>query len=244
MEPSRAIIAREPLQPGVVNWSLEEVEVNAPKDDEVLVEMYAAGICHTDILLSTVPAGALDIKYPKVVGHEGISPLYSFTFYLSYKPFQPSFLGAGIARAVGTNVKSVAVGDPILLSFYYCSSCMQCEASHPAYCDSFTSKNYVGQQGSMKINAGDEDLWSQFFGQSSFAQYSVVKKSSVLNAKSLIRDLSELKLFAPLGCGLQTGMGTIMNIAQAGPTDVVLISGMGAVGMGALMVRFNPSIKL
>lgn len=70
---SKAIVAREPIQAGVVNWSLEQVEVTPPGDDEVLVEMYAAGICHTDILLSSVPTGVTSIKYPKVVGHEGMS---------------------------------------------------------------------------------------------------------------------------------------------------------------------------
>jgi threonine dehydrogenase-like Zn-dependent dehydrogenase len=73
METGQAIVAREPSQPGVVNWSLEQVEVASPGDDEVLVEIYAAGICHTDILLSSVPAGAIGIDYPKVVGHEGMS---------------------------------------------------------------------------------------------------------------------------------------------------------------------------
>ncbi|KAJ5120857.1 uncharacterized protein N7515_010245 [Penicillium bovifimosum] len=213
METGNAIVAREPSQPGVVHWSFEQVEVASPGDDEILVEMYAAGICHTDIVLSSVPAGTMGIDYPKVVGHEG----------------------AGVAKAVGKNVKSVAVGDPILLSFYYCSTCQQCEASHPSYCDSFNSKNYLGQQGTMKSKTGDEQIWAQFFGQSSFAQYSTVKEASVVNAKDLIKDISELKLFAPLGCGFQTGSGAILNITQAGPKDVVLITGLGAVGMGALM---------
>lgn len=84
-----------------------------------------------------------------------------------------------------------------------------------------------------------EHIWSHFFGQSSFAQYSVVRKSSVISVKDLIQDHSELKLFASLGCGLQTGMGAITNIAQAGPQDVVLISGLGAVGLAALMVSRN-----
>jgi Zn-dependent alcohol dehydrogenase len=88
----------------------------------------------------------------------------------------------------------------------------------------------------MKINKDGTQVWSQFFGQSSFAQYSTVNKSTVVNAKSLIHDLSELKLFAPLGCGFQTGMGAIRNIAQASSNDVILICGLGAVGMGALVV--------
>lgn len=93
----------------------------------------------------------------------------------------------------------------------------------------------------MHISTNNNPIWSQFFGQSSFAQYSTVHKSTIVNAKTLIRDPSELKLFAPLGCGFQTGMGAIRNIAQAGPDDVVMVSGLGAVGMGALMVSRCPS---
>lgn len=96
----------------------------------------------------------------------------------------------------------------------------------------------------MKINKDGTHVWSQFFGQSSFAQYSTVNKSTVVNAKTLIRDISELKLFAPLGCGFQTGMGAIRNIAQAGPNDVVMISGLGAVGMGAVMVSSGSSLQM
>lgn len=93
----------------------------------------------------------------------------------------------------------------------------------------------------MRTKNDKKPLWSQFFGQSSFAQYSAVHKSTVVNAKALIRDPSELKLFAPLGCGFQTGMGAVQNITQASPNDVVMISGLGAVGMGALMVSRSTS---
>jgi Zn-dependent alcohol dehydrogenase len=73
MESSKAIVAREPDQPMALNWSFEQVEISSPSDDEVLVEMHATGICHTDIVLSSVPTGVLGVEYPKVVGHEGIS---------------------------------------------------------------------------------------------------------------------------------------------------------------------------
>ena len=71
---TKAIVAREPVQPLAVNWSLEDVDVHPPGDDEILVEMRASGICHTDIVLTSVPNGAIGITYPKVAGHEGISP--------------------------------------------------------------------------------------------------------------------------------------------------------------------------
>jgi Zn-dependent alcohol dehydrogenase len=70
---AKAIVAREPAPEFKVNWSLEEIEVNLPGEDEVLVQIIASGICHTDILLTSVPSGSIGISYPKVAGHEGIT---------------------------------------------------------------------------------------------------------------------------------------------------------------------------
>ncbi|KAJ5356147.1 Alcohol dehydrogenase superfamily zinc-type [Penicillium concentricum] len=208
----KAIVARDPVHPLTPNWSLEDVDVHSPGEGEILVEMRAVGICHTDLVLTSVPNGALGIEYPKVAGHEG----------------------AGIVRGVGKNVQSVEIGDPVLLSFYSCSSCQQCENSYPAYCKDFAQENYGGQK-RMSVRDSGEELWARFFGQSSFAQYSVVSEASVINAKGLLEHDDELQLFSPLGCGFQTGMGVIQNTTNAGPGDTVLILGLGAVGMAALM---------
>lgn len=74
-----------------------------------------------------------------------------------------------------------------------------------------------------------------FFGQSSFASLSVVRECSVVNAKDLVRDKKELELFAPLGCGIQTGSGTVINAAKATKDDIILILGLGGVGLSAIM---------
>jgi Zn-dependent alcohol dehydrogenase len=71
MVTTEAIVAREPAQLHGVNWSIEKVDVFPPGDGEILVEIRATGICHTDLLLSSLPSGELGITYPKVVGHEG-----------------------------------------------------------------------------------------------------------------------------------------------------------------------------
>ena len=68
---TQAIIALEPLHAFKRNWKLGNVELHSPRDDEILVEIHASGICHTDIVLGSVPAGATGIQYPKVLGHEG-----------------------------------------------------------------------------------------------------------------------------------------------------------------------------
>ena len=136
-------------------------------------------------------------------------------------------------------MKSVEVGDPVLLSYYSCSSCASCQSAHPAYCEAFAGENYVGRQGGMKISKNEKEPWSKYFGQSSFARHSLVSEISVVNVKDMIKSEDELKLFAPLGCGFQTGMGAILDSSNAGPDDVVMILGLGAVGMGALMVWFS-----
>lgn len=144
--------------------------------------------------------------------------------------------GSGIVRAAGKNVQSVAEGDSVLLSFFSCSSCAQCQSSHPAYCENFPAGNYVGRKGTVSLKESGEEISSRFFGQSSFSQYSVVAESSIVNVSKLLHSKEELKLFAPLGCGFQTGMGAVKNIAAAGKEDAVMVLGLGAVGMGALMV--------
>lgn len=82
---------------------------------------------------------------------------------------------------------------------------------------------------------GEATIPGAFFGQSSFASLSVVKECSVVNATSLVSSKEELQLLSPLGCGIQTGAGTVINVAQAGEQDVVCVMGLGGVGLAAIM---------
>ena len=79
------------------------------------------------------------------------------------------------------------------------------------------------------------EMGGRFFGQSSFANFSVVSQASVVNANDLVKNKEELQLFAPLGCGIQTGSGTVINVAKATPNDVLAIQGLGGVGLSAVM---------
>ncbi|KAL4941545.1 hypothetical protein BDV06DRAFT_236009 [Aspergillus oleicola] len=210
---AKAIVAREPTT--TPTWAIEDITVNPPSDNEILVKITASGICHTDLLISSFPTGSpFGIAYPKILGHEG----------------------AGIVQSIGKNVHSVSPGDKVLLSYYSCSECTQCKASKRSYCTSFNLENYVGRKvSSMVTTDKNEEIWTRFFGQSSFAQYTIAAEASVVNVTNLVQSDEELNLFAPLGCGFQTGMGAITNVANAGSDDVVLVLGMGAVGMAALM---------
>lgn len=112
-------------------------------------------------------------------------------------------LGAGIVVEVGSEVNAKP-GDSVLLSFAYCGGCEQCLTKHPAYCESFVIANYVGGGGVFKSFDGT-DVAGTFFGQSSFSNLTIVAESSIVNVSRIINSEDELKLFAPLGCGLQTG---------------------------------------
>ncbi|OQV06175.1 Alcohol dehydrogenase GroES-like domain-containing protein [Cladophialophora immunda] len=174
--------------------------------------MVATGICHSDIAVASIPGQLLGIKFPKVLGHEG----------------------AGVVEEVGPGVTVAKVGDPVLLSYSYCNNCDLCNSQQQPYCSSWQLLNIFGESGIFETTKGEE-LPAKFFGQSSFAATSIVGEGSVVNVKDLIKSTDDLKLLAPMGCGLMTGSGAIMNGASAKPHDIVLVTGIGAVGLGAVM---------
>lgn len=143
--------------------------------------------------------------------------------------------GAGVVKQTGAGVHGVAPGDKVLLSFASCSSCDQCNAGHPAYCYSFAPLNFGGKRadGSSAIStvSDQQPVYSSFFGQSSFSRLAVIHKSSIVKVPSD----TKLELFAPLGCGLQTGAGAILNTLNVQPGKTVAVFGVGSVGMSAVM---------
>ena len=108
-----AALVREPNGP----FQIENITVDAPRADEILVRIKAVGICHTDIV---VASGALGTPFPAVLGHEG----------------------AGIVEAVGADVTKVAVGDKVLMTFNSCGVCGRCKGGDPAYCENFSALNF------------------------------------------------------------------------------------------------------
>jgi len=197
---------------GAPNWRYETVKIRREvKEHEVQVRLISTGICHTDVFLSCVPHGAAGIEYPKIFGHEG----------------------AGYVEAVGSAVTRAKVGDPVVLSYAYCQTCDICKDGHTAYCLSWQALNVPGEKDIFQSATG-EDAGGKFFGQSSFASKSIVQETSVVNVKDLVHNDDELKLIAPLGCGIMTGAGAVLNSAKARPHDIVLVTGIGAVGLGAI----------
>ncbi|KAI9371910.1 chaperonin 10-like protein [Aspergillus egyptiacus] len=181
------------------------------RPDEVLVEIKYSGICHTDIHASR--GGYSALRYPTVLGHEG----------------------AGIIRAVGSAVdSSLTVGQSVILSYNHCGGCRNCHAGHPACCANFETLNIsakrLDQTTPAKLPDGRE-IDTQFFGQSSFLRYSIVSQYSVV----LCPCPDDLAVYAALGCGFQTGAGTIMNALKPSVDDPLVIIGAGTVGIAAVM---------
>ena len=114
--------------------------------------------------------------------------------------------------------------------------CKDCSEGHPSFCKEFSRFNYGGDGEVFTSSTGVAR--GSFFGQSSFASHSVVKEASVVNVSGIVKNEDELKLFSPLGCGIQTGMGTIEKLAGATDKDSVVILGLGSVGLASLLVSF------
>lgn len=200
-------------------FELAEVEFDDLRHDEVLVDIVAVGMCHTDISAST---GVIPFPLPGVLGHEG----------------------AGRIVAVGSSVTRVGVGDAVVLSFTSCGRCRQCRSGHPAYCEHHLTWNLLGGRradGSATLRREGVDLNGHFFGQSSFARLAVADERSVVRLDPATTD-DELVTYAPLGCGLQTGAGTILNVLKPPLDSTVAISGAGAVGLSALMAAVATSV--
>lgn len=189
-------------------FRIEECELSAPGPGEMLVELLACGICHTDLAAKDHGMGT---PLPAVLGHEG----------------------TGIVRELGEGVSGFAAGDRVLMSFGACGSCPSCSNRKPSYCQHVFTFNLLGTRvdGSSPVSLRGQSLTGHFFAQSSFASHAVV---SVTNAVRLDDDLPP-ELMAPLACGVQTGMGTVVNVLQAGPQDSVAVFGCGTVGLSAVI---------
>lgn len=189
-------------------YTIEEMELPGPGPEEVLVRVVSSGVCHTDTMLRQFPNEML----PFVAGHEG----------------------AGVVEEVGPGVSGIAVGDHVVLSYDYCGTCRNCRTGLPPYCDEFMLRNFSGQRldgtpGATDAN-GDPVGW-RWFGQSSFATHCV---SSVRNTVVVDRSVP-LEMLGPLGCGIQTGAGSVMNSLRVNAGSSLVVYGAGAVGLAAVL---------
>lgn len=203
----RAAVCHGPDQP----FTIEEAAISAPRAGEVLVRIFGAGICHTDMAArdQQVP-----VPLPMVLGHEG----------------------SGVVEAVGPGVTEVAAGDSVILTFASCGTCPNCSDQAPAYCYQFGLYNFSGGRpdGSKAFTAPQGVVHSHFFGQSSFATHALASERNVVKVPASAAHVP-LDLLGPLGCGLQTGAGAVLNSLAVKPGRALLVIGAGAVGLSAVM---------
>ncbi|CAD6579683.1 MAG: hypothetical protein CYPHOPRED_000983 [Cyphobasidiales sp. Tagirdzhanova-0007] len=217
---TEAIVVHESGQP----WSLEEIELPDLAEDEVLVEMVAAGksqiigMCYSDIKAGE---GRFKAKPPMVLGHEGV----------------------GYVREAGKKVLELAAGDMVILSFACCTKCSYCMAGMSPYCQDIIKLNFGGQSCSRSLSPADKQgnsLMGSFFGQSSFSRVAIVNPSCAVKVE--LNDREDLKKLV-LGCGLQTGAGSILNVAKPPVNSSIAIWGCGGVGLAAIMAAKLTSPK-
>ncbi|MGA1838267.1 NAD(P)-dependent alcohol dehydrogenase [Herbiconiux sp. 11R-BC] len=190
-------------------FSFEDVVLDDIQPTEILVKIVATGLCHTDL---AVVHGHIPAAFPIVLGHEG----------------------AGIVEQVGANVIGFEVGDHVAASFASCGHCANCLAGREAYCLNFLLLNIAGvrEDGSTTLASPEgETIHGSFFGQSSFATHAIVSARNAVK----IPDAVPLELVGPLGCGIQTGAGTVLNSLNVPAGASVIVSGTGAVGLSAIM---------
>jgi aryl-alcohol dehydrogenase len=143
--------------------------------------------------------------------------------------------GAGVVEAVGGTVSSVGPGDHVVLSYQACGHCRLCLRGRYSYCErgfeaNFGGARLDGSNGLRHVGAGP-DVHGHFFGQSSFATHSLATERNVVKVP---RDVP-LELLGPLGCGLQTGAGAVLNSLKVPAGASVAVFGSGAVGLAAIM---------
>jgi aryl-alcohol dehydrogenase len=195
------------LRDGAAPYAIEDVELAEPRQDEVRVRIVGAGMCHTDAL-----ARSGFVALPMITGHEG----------------------SGVVDAVGPGVTTLAVGDHVVLSFDSCGVCDNCAKGQRAYCETFLPRNLVGRDldGSTTVtDATGSEVAARWFGQSSLATHCI---SSVRNTVKVDADLP-IELLGPLGCGIQTGAGSVLLSLQVKPGTSLVVFGSGAVGLAAIM---------
>ncbi len=200
----RAAVAHEPDKP----LTIETVRLDGPKDGEVLVEIRATGVCHTDefTLSGADPEGL----FPAILGHEG----------------------AGVVVDTGPGVHSVKTGDHVIpLYIPECRQCPSCLSGKTNLCTAIraTQGRGVMPDGTSRFSLGGEKL-HHYMGTSTFANYSVMPEIAVAR----IREDAPFDKVCYIGCGVTTGIGAVINTAKVEPGANVVVFGLGGIGLNVI----------
>lgn len=190
---------------------IEEVDLDAPGPEEVLVRIHAAGLCHSDL---SVINGNRPRQTPMVLGHEA----------------------AGEVIEVGSAIRDLAPGDRVVMSFQpSCGQCLPCAEGRAALCVPGAEANGKGVLMSGEIRLHDHHDHSEIYhhcGVSGFAEYAVISRHSMVKVDADDIPFAQLALF---GCAVQTGVGAVLNTCKVQPGQSVAIVGLGGVGLAALL---------
>ena len=189
-------------------FQIETLRLEDPRPDEVLVRIVATGMCHTDMVARDQ---LYTVPMPVVLGHEG----------------------AGTVEQVGSSVKKLTPGDHVVLTYMWCGHCKPCLNANLTYCANFYALNFGGarEDGSTAIHDKQGAVRDHFFGQSSFGTFALSHERNVVKVPAN----APLELLGPLGCGIQTGAGAVMNGLKVRPGSSFATFGGGAVGLSAVM---------
>jgi S-(hydroxymethyl)glutathione dehydrogenase/alcohol dehydrogenase len=201
---TRAAVALEAGKP----LSIETVDLEGPRESEVLVEIKATGICHTDqfTLSGADPEGL----FPAILGHEG----------------------AGVVVDVGKGVTSVKKGDHVIpLYTPECRECSYCTSGRTNLCQAIreTQGQGVMPDGSSRFSLNGEKLF-HYMGTSTFANHTVLPEIAVAK----VREDAPFEKICYIGCGVTTGIGAVINTAKVEPGDNVVVFGLGGIGLNVL----------
>ncbi len=187
---------------------IEEVNLDDPQENEVLVKLKASGICHSDL---HAIEGNIPCVTPLVLGHEG----------------------AGIVEKVGPGVTSLQPGDHVVLFLAVsCGECQYCREGNDTLCAEWTMNNMMGTLpgGGKRLHKGDQEL-NHFFAMSCYAEYVVVNEIHAVK----VREDAPLEKICLLSCGASTGLGAVLRRARVQAGESVAVYGCGGVGLSAIM---------
>lgn len=189
-------------------FEIESLQLGEPRPDEIVVKIAGVGVCHTDLVCRDQ---YFPVPLPCVFGHEG----------------------SGVVEQVGAAVTSVEPGDHVVLSYSSCLECPSCIAGQSAYCHQLYQHNFLGTRpdGSSALSANGAVVHGHFFAQSSFGTHAIARER---NTVKVSKD-APLWLLGPLGCGVQTGAGAVINSLAPKAGSTIAVFGAGTVGLSAVM---------
>lgn len=197
----KAAVLYQPNTPLVV----ETVDLDEPKDEEVLVRIASAGVCYSDY---HIMKGEWTMPMPMVLGHEA----------------------AGVVEKIGARVSRLAPGDHVILNFRpNCGTCRHCVVGRPVLCSGIETARWFMFDGSVRLHKAGKDI-HHFSRTASFAEYAVVPESGAVK----VRKDMPLDKAALVGCSVMTGVGAAINTAKVEPGSSVLVIGCGGVGLNII----------